>query len=56
MKRTNKFDANQCLPQNIVIKSAETLLYRIGLSFESYDYVIRSKYYNPKIVFIIIVR
>ncbi len=48
-----KFDSSKRLPQNIIIKSAETQLYRIGLSFESYDYVIRSKYINPIIIFII---
>jgi hypothetical protein len=41
MKNKKKeFDARKCLPQNIIIKSAETHLYRIGLSLHSYDYVI----------------
>ncbi len=52
-RKVDIFDAKKCLPQNIIIKSAETQLYRIGLSFESYDYVIRNKYNNPKIVFVI---
>ncbi len=42
------------MPQNIIIISTQTQLYRIGLGFESFDYVIRNKYYNPKIVFILI--
>jgi hypothetical protein len=41
----NEINVNQPLDKNIII-SAETQLYRIGLSFESYDYVIRSKYKN----------
>ena len=36
----DKFDATECLSQNIIIKSAETLFYRIGLSFETFDYVL----------------
>ncbi len=36
-----RFDASKCLPQNIIIKWAETQLYRIGLNFDSFDYVVR---------------
>ena len=43
-RKIDNFDARKCLPQNIIIKSAETQLYRIGLSLHSYDYVIRNKY------------
>ena len=47
------FDANKLLPQNIIIKSAETHSYRIGLSFDSLNYVKRDILHNPLLIFII---
>ena len=46
-----RFDANQCLPKNIRIKSAEKHLYGIGLSFHSY--IAKNIITNPKFIFII---
>ena len=49
------FNSSQLLPQNLVIVSAETYLYRIGLSLTTKSYVKRPKLNHPLLVFIVTV-
>ena len=48
------FDANKRLPQNVVLRSAETHSYKIGLSFDNLNYGIRDILHNPLLIVIII--
>jgi len=47
------FNSSKCLPKNMILKSAESHLYRIGLCLSSTDSIKRSKFHNPLLVFII---
>jgi len=47
------FDSSKLLPQNIIIRSAETHLYRIGLCLTSKSQTKRSRFHNPLLVFIV---
>jgi len=55
-KEKTKFDPREILPQNLIIKSAATHLYRTGLSLFPYDSVHRNRYHNPLFIFILILQ
>src|SRR5688572_26171627 len=54
MSNSEKININRCLPPEIAIKSAGTHLYRIGLSEFTFGPYLRSKFYNPHLVFAIL--
>jgi len=48
-----RFNQKEILPDNLIIKSAATHLYKSGLSLYPYEFVQRNKYHNPLLVFIL---
>ena len=46
-----KFDPKEVLPQNLIINSAENILYRIGLCLTSRNHLNRNKLHNPLHIF-----
>jgi len=53
MNREVNFDPKRLLPSNIRIDSAETHLYRIGLSLFPNGIIKRNRFHNPILIFII---
>ena len=52
VKPRDKFDAKKLLPTNDRIESIDSHLYRIGLSLFPIENCQRSRFSNPKLIFI----
>ena len=48
-------DTSKPLPKHLIIKGADCLLYQIGLSFFNYGSEKRHIFYNPKLIFFVII-
>ena len=51
----NNIDVNKVLPPNLIVRSAGTDLYRIGLSLYPIENVKRSLFYNPILIFVLMI-